>query len=337
MGKLKFKWDDDLEPDGTLRYRSRINLKPIQLGAVITSDLYEKMELFIGKQQNIRNLILQGGSGYPSNNSRPLLKGDFEIIKDHLAQNPLPVVDQLYSQNVKECPKCHTKVEDSSDIIFEQLIEEIFGYRQFDSNDPQTKKPQSYCRKCRSSQNQSTADFRDTTENKISEQVKDTLSSDIADTRIFDFNGDTLNIKHYKILSTNTIQKDQILTNDEVVSTFKVGNMGGIRYTRENDVIVLLSTYSNDYDDSIDTDSGLIIYTGEGKGNQEMKNGNEKILNSQNTPMIFFKEVYQEPGSRPRGALDNKYKFVGIVKYQKHYWKEEKGRQVVKFVLEIQS
>ena len=136
---------------------------------------------------------------------------------------------------------------------------------------------------------------------------------------------------------TDIIKKDQILTNDEIISTFKVGNMGGIRYTKENDVIVLLSTYSNDYDDSIDTDSGLIIYTGEGKGDQELKNGNEKILNSQNTPMVFFKEAYQEKGARPRGALDNKYKFIGVVKYQKHYWKEEKGRQVVKFVLEIQS
>ena len=162
-------------------------------------------------------------------------------------------------------------------------------------------------------------------------------SQNITYTKIFDSQGDALSVKNCKVESTDIIQKDQILTNDDVISTFKVGNMGGIRYTRENDVIVLLSTHSDDYDDSIDTDSGLIIYTGEGKDNQEMKNGNEKILNSQNTPMVFFKEVYQEPGSRPRGALDNKYKFVGIVKYQKHFWKEEKGRQVVKFVLEIQS
>ena len=155
--------------------------------------------------------------------------------------------------------------------------------------------------------------------------------------KIFDFEGDTLSIKNCTIERTDIIQKDQILTNDDVISTFKVANIGEIRYTKENDVIVLLSTYSNDYDDSIDIDSRLIIYTGEGKGDQELKNGNEKILNSQNTPMVLFKEVYQEKGARPRGALDNKYKFIGVVKYQKYYWKEEKGRQVVKFVLEIQS
>ena len=73
------------------------------------------------------------------------------------------------------------------------------------------------------------------------------------------------------------------------------------------------------------------------KENQEFKNGNEKIRNSQDTPMVYFKEVYQEPGSRPRGALDNKYKFIGVVKYHKYNWATEKDRKVIKFVLEIVS
>lgn len=85
LGKL---WDNDLEPNGSLRFKSRINLRPIQLGFVNVHDLYDKIKLFIGKPQNIRNLLLQGGSGYPSNNSRPLLNSDFEIIKEHLAQKP---------------------------------------------------------------------------------------------------------------------------------------------------------------------------------------------------------------------------------------------------------
>jgi 5-methylcytosine-specific restriction protein A len=203
-------------------------------------------------------------------------------------------------------------------------------------NSHDSKKPNIVCRKCSRKTGQ---EYRTRIRNETYDQLKEDLisSSDIVNTRIFDFDGDTLNIKNCKILSTNTIQKDQIMTNDDLISTFKVGNMGGIRYTKENDVIVLLSTHSDDYDDSIDTDSGLIIYTGEGKDDQELKNGNEKILNSQNTPMVFFKEVYQEQGVRKRGALDNKYKFVGVVKYQKHYWKTEKDRKVVKFVLEIQS
>ena len=82
-------WNDDLEPDGSLRYKTQIKLKSIQLGSVKVSELYDKIKLFIGKPQNIRNLLLQGGSGYPSNNSRPLLESDFEIIKKYLTQNPM--------------------------------------------------------------------------------------------------------------------------------------------------------------------------------------------------------------------------------------------------------
>ena len=407
-------WGDDLDPNGSLKYPSRINLKPIQLGTVTIFNIHKKIKLLIGKPQNSYYSILQCCEGYPSNNGQPLLKEDFEIIKDHLVQNPLDVEfveERSYLKNIKECPKCHTRVENSSNVIFESLVENIFGYRQFVSNDPQTKKPQLYCKMCSSQHTSQTIfDFGDKIENeisstvihicskcnetkvegipgtalnnkmneffgfefsyltnshdstkpniicrkcskkiereygskiknKISDQVKNIpiLSSDVTDVQIFNFDGYVLNIKNCKILSTNTIQKDQILTNDDLVSTFNVENIGGIRYTKKNDVIVLLSLYSNDHGDSIDIDSGLIIYTGEGKKDQKLKNGNEKILNSQNNLMVFFKEVYQEPGTRLRGALDNKYKFIGIVKYQKHYWKEEKNRQVLKFVLEIQS
>ena len=58
--------------------------------------------------------------------------------------------------------------------------------------------------------------------------------------------------------------------------------------------------------------------------------------------MLFFKEKYQEPGARKRGALDNLYEFVGKVNCVKHYWKEEpdvekNSRKVIKFVLEVES
>ena len=241
-----------------------------------------------------------------------------------------PKVEKTTAIIVKECPKCHdTKVEGFPGIEFDNKIEELFGYRQFDPSDPQTKKRQSYCRKCRSSQNiHSTSEQSDITE--IESQNDKYV-------KIFDSEGDSLSIKNCKIERTDVIQKDQILTNNDIITKFSVRNMGGIRYTKNNDVIVLLSTYSDDYDDSIDLDSGLIIYTGEGKGEQELKKGNEKILNSKNTPMVFFKQVYQEPGTRKRGTLDNKYQFIGTVKYKKHYWETEKDRRVVKFVLEIQS
>jgi len=257
-------WDDDLRPDGSLIYISQIQIKPIQLGSVKIHNLHEKLELFVDKSQSNRNLVLQGGNGYPSNNSRPLSEDDFAMIRSELS--------------IVETIQTNEKLEESDSI------------------------------------------------------------SDVADTKIFNFDDGKVNIQNCKILSTDTIKKDQILTNDEIVKLFKVGNMGGIRYTKYNNVIVLLSTHSDDDDDdSIHLNSGFVFYTGEGQGDQEIKNGNEKILNSQKTPMVFFKEVYQEPGSRPRGALDNKYKFIGVVKYHKYNWATEKGRKVIKFVLEIVS
>jgi len=142
----------------------------------------------------------------------------------------------------------------------------------------------------------------------------------------------------FKKVKSDFIKKDDILSNDQLIEKFGVGNMGGIRYSKKNNLLVLLSTFSNDYNDTIDLDSGMVIYSGEGReGDQEIKKGNEKILNSKNIPMLLFKEKFQDSGVRKRGALDNVYTFVGIVEYQKHYWKSEGDRQIIKFVLEIKS
>ena len=89
-------------------------------------------------------------------------------------------------------------------------------------------------------------------------------------------------------------------------------------------------------DDKIDKDFEIIYYTGEGKEDQSLTGGNQRILdaNTQNTPMFYFIEVPQEPGQRKRGALDNIYEFVGRVRYTKHVFKnEEKGIDVVKRVV----
>jgi predicted RNA-binding protein len=265
-------WTGDLKPDGSLIYVSQIQIKPIQLGTITIHSLHDKLDVFLGKSQSNRNLVLQSGNGYPSNNNKSLSENDFAIIRKELMRNRYDLSESSF-----------------------------------------------------------------TVDEKIENTVIPTSISETVETKIFNFDNGELNIQNCKVLSTDIIKKDQILTNDEIISTFKVGNMGGIRYTKRNDVIVLLSTHSDDYDDSIDHTSGFIIYTGEGKGNQELKNGNEKILNSQNTPMVYFKEVYQEPGVRTRGSLDNKYKFIGVVKFHKYSWTTEKNRKVIKFVLEIVS
>jgi len=253
------------------------------------------------------------------------------------------------SKIVKECPKCHeTKIEGFTGIEFDNEIEKYFGFRQSNPNNPQSRKPQSYCRKCRNGKKE----LDSIEENKISENIekKSTIEEKNDKTvteseKFLEFepqeNG--LAIKHYELKNIDIIQKDQDITNDELVAKFGVGNMGGIRHSKKNNVLILCSTFSNQYDDDVDEDAHLIKFTGEGQsGDQTLSKGNHKIANSENIPMLFFKEKHQEQGVRKRGPLDNIYSFVGKVRYVKHYWKEEQDvngnkRQVLKFVLEIQS
>ena len=149
---------------------------------------------------------------------------------------------------------------------------------------------------------------------------------------------DKIQLNKFKKLESNVIKKTEILSNDQIVKYFGVGNMGGIRYSKKNNFLILLITHSNSYDDYIDIDSGFIIYSGEGrKGDQKLDYGNKRILDSKNTLMLLFKEKYQKPGTRKRGSLDNLYGFMGIVEYRKHYWKTENDRRTIKFVLEIKS
>ena len=123
---------------------------------------------------------------------------------------------------------------------------------------------------------------------------------------------------------------------------FGVGNMGGIRYTSRNKLIVLCDTESGHYNDVIDKDFQIIYYTGEGQiGDQTLTGGNKRIVESEKTPMFYFIEVPQEPGQRKRGALDNIYRFVGKVRYLKNAIKTENDingnpRQVIKFLLEVE-
>ena len=278
-------WADDILPYGKLRYISQIKIRPICLGNVLVPSLYEKLELFKGKPQNIRNLILQGGSGYPSNNSRSLLEDDFATIIDELKNN---------SENDLDFSK--TRVQPYENI--EKSLEE---------SEPETPK-------------------------NLDEQSK-----------IFvDNTPDGLMIKEFKEIKSEILRKGQIVSNDQLMEKFGVGNMGGIRYSRRNNILVLCSTLSDDYEDTFDETSGLIKYSGEGQiGEQNLTGGNYKIANAKNIPMLYFKEKPQEPGARKRGALDNIYIFVGKVKYLKHYFTNEPDklgnqRQLIKFILEVE-
>lgn len=151
-----------------------------------------------------------------------------------------------------------------------------------------------------------------------------------------------IRLEEFSKIKSEEMPKGKILSNDDLIDKFGVGNMGGIRYSKKNNILVLCSTLSDDFSDSLDPNSGLIIYSGEGRiGDQELIKGNKKILDSE-SKMLYFKEKLQEQGSKKRGALDNLYEFMGVVRYVKHYWKDEKDkegneRKVVKFVLEVEE
>ncbi|MBT5842729.1 MAG: EVE domain-containing protein [Thaumarchaeota archaeon] len=258
-------WADDLEPNGKLRYVSQIKLLPLTIGLAELGKLYEKMNFFKDKPTNIRNLILQGNNGYPSNNSKSLIESDFEEIINELKNHPEPIDDSQIQPVSKN--ETITVIENSSAGIV---------------------------------------------------------------------------LKEFTEIKSEEIHKSQILSNDDLMKNFGVGNMGGIRHSKKNNLLVLCSSLSNDYADSLDSKSGLHVYSGEGQtGDQELIKGNKKILDSE-CKMLLFKEKYQEPGVRKRGALDNLYEFVGPVNYVKHFWVDEKDkegniRKAVKFVLEVEE
>ncbi|MDA1124715.1 MAG: hypothetical protein O3C04_03600 [Crenarchaeota archaeon] len=367
-------WDDDLEPTGELRHKSQIKIIPICNGDAKLSELHAKMELFKDKPTNICNLILQGGNGYPSNNHQSLTTDDFNIIIDELNNSSqieyvaLKTQDQIDKkihftpwapQNSKtryeiiKCPHCHTTI---SGILnseeFNNQIEEKFGFKQRDPNDKTSKIPQLYCRKCRT---------QNTEENKEIDIHSHDESQDFKPVKIFESNSDSISIKHCNVISTEIIQKDQQLTNDDLMRIFGVGNMGGIRYSSKNNVIILCDTKSGHYDDMVDKDFQIIHYTGEGqKGDQTLRGGNQRIVNSKMIPMFYFIEVPQKPDQKRREiariAREKKlakeiieeldelyldlaeykaqlkgekwdgryiYKFVGRVKYTKHVFKTE--------------
>lgn len=274
-------------------------------------------------------------------NKKLLIDHDHSRTQDQTNENiqqveEKEIIPAFDKSVVKECPRCHTKITGiSNSRNFNNLIEEKFGYRQVDPNDPKNRTPQSYCRKCRS-------------QNLVEENHKIDAHSSAKFTnskymKIFDSHNDSISIKYCKVESTEIIQKGQNLTNDEIIKKFGVGNMGGIRYSSKNNIIVLCDTQSGHYDDKFDKDFQIIYYTGEGqKGNQTLTAGNQRIINSETTPMFYFIEVPQKPGQKRRGALDNIYKFVGRVKYTKHAFKTESdidgvSRQVIKFLLEIKE
>lgn len=82
------EWYDAIEPvwadeTDSIIYLSQIKIKPLKLGAVKIYDFAHELEMF-PTPDDIRsiNLVLKGGSGYPSNNGKPISYDDYRKIFD---------------------------------------------------------------------------------------------------------------------------------------------------------------------------------------------------------------------------------------------------------------
>tara|TARA_B100000686_G_scaffold40259_1_gene41628 strand:- start:591 stop:2753 length:2163 start_codon:yes stop_codon:yes gene_type:complete len=158
------RWTDEIQEQEVI-YNSFVELKQVVLG-VADIDLLENLEIFKEKPREQRGLVLKGtGGGYPANNCRPIPDRDYEEIKQLLKDNPgtgksqnqlYRTRDQTESNSQKEemiskeCPSCGYTIRGIGySKNFEDKLEYYFGYRQMNSEDPGSRKPQSYCRKCR--------------------------------------------------------------------------------------------------------------------------------------------------------------------------------------------
>ena len=161
--------------------------------------------------------------------------------------------------------------------------------------------------------------------------------------KVFEMTQQGLEIQEFYPIKEEIIRIGQRLTNDDLSKKFGVGNMGGIRYSKKNNVIVLCDTNFSAYNNQLDSDIGTIFFSGEEQsGDQNLSGGNSLLANSNNISVFYFVEVQQEPGMKKRGTLDNIYKLIGKVRYLKHTIKTEndisgKPRQVIKFLLEIEK
>ena len=74
-------WDDEMDD---VIYQSQIKIKPVILGNVIVYDIAEKLDVFPSPDKRLINLVLKGGSGYPSNGGKPISDEDYAKISEAL-------------------------------------------------------------------------------------------------------------------------------------------------------------------------------------------------------------------------------------------------------------
>lgn len=107
-------------------------------------------------------------------------------------------------------------------------------------------------------------------------------------------------------MDINTLKIGEIYTNDNLQKTFAVGNSGGMRYSKKNDVLLIIADHTKGYEDVWDGND-VILYTGMGlKGDQSLDyKQNKRLLNSNKLDVkVLLFEVFNH----------NQYLYQGEVK-----------------------
>jgi 5-methylcytosine-specific restriction enzyme A len=142
------------------------------------------------------------------------------------------------------------------------------------------------------------------------------------------------NFSHNNTLPKSTLKPNDVLTNNELMKLFEVGQSGGMRFSIKNKHLILISDHTMGlYEDR--WEGGLLHYTGEGKiGDQKVVKQNLRLKNHKTTgERIYLFEVFNP----------KEYTYVGEVELEgKPYQEEqiddsEEKRKVYMFPLKVKS
>ena len=167
---------------------------------------------------------------------------------------------------------------------------------------------------------------------------KITKALDISLSDFFDFDESDIEIKQRikSNLSIKDLKQYEYYSNLDLSAIFECSTQGGMRVSRKNKTVTLISQRSgriNPYDDSLIQKDGTFVYTGMGlKGDQVVKptNQNGKVAYSLTNGYKIYYFIATEK---------NKYQYIGEVKLNgEPYFIEELDiegniRQVIKFPL----
>ncbi len=98
-------------------------------------------------------------------------------------------------------------------------------------------------------------------------------------------------------------RKNEIITHDELCKKAGCGCMGGIRYSKRNNVLLLFIKKSSKYDNS--WNKGILRYMGSGKGNQSAYSmGNARLTKSmEENTAVFLIEWVDETSCKYLGRV----------------------------------